>query len=53
MTNGLPSVMQHTFSMVPEAEIQRSSFKRNQLIELSLFARGNDVKDEVGDCIGV
>lgn len=36
--NGLPSVMSHTFSMVPEAEIQRSSFDRSHGLKTTFDA---------------
>lgn len=36
--NGLPSVMSHTFAMVPEAEIERSSFDRSHGLKTTFDA---------------
>jgi len=36
--SGLPSVMGHRFSMVPEAEIQRSSFDRSHGLKTTFDA---------------
>ena len=36
--NGLPSVMKHAFNLVPEAEIQRSSFDRSHSLKTTFDA---------------